>query len=303
MKPKIILSRCFSEPVRYNGEMINDEFVSKLIKFVEYIKICPEIEIGLGVPRKRIIVVEEKGQKRLFQPETGLDFTEKMLTYGKEMLKSLNGIDGFVLKAKSPSCGVGTTKIYKGNVVAGKTYGFYAYCVKERLPYIPLEDEGRLKDKEIKRHFLTRIFAFSELRGLLKNPEPKELINFHSRYKYLLMTYNQKALKELGQLVADGKVPIKEKIHYYRIGFYDAFLRRPSPRRHLNTLMHIAGYVSKRLSTKEKGHLISLINRYGQGRVELKTITELLKNLAYRFDNDYILMQRYLEPYPEELDV
>lgn len=303
MKPRIILSRCFSQPVRYNGGIVNDEFINKLKNYVDFIDFCPEVEIGLGVPRKRIIIIEEDNFKKLFQPETTQEFTEIMIQYAKKTINSINEIDGFVLKAKSPSCGVGSTKLYKNGAVVGKTYGFFADEIKKTFPHLPLEDEGRLRDEGIRKHFLIRIFAFAELRELLKNAEPKNLVQFHSRYKYLLMTYSQKSLKELGQLVSDGKMPFKEKIYIYKNKFYESFLRKPSTKRHVNTLMHLMGYVSKKISPKEKEHLINLIDAYSKDKIQLKVIVELLKSLAYRFDNEYILIQKYLEPYPEDLDV
>lgn len=303
MKPRIILSRCFSQPVRYNGGIVHDEFINKIKNYVDFIDVCPEVEIGLGIPRKKLIIIEDNNSKKLFQPETHWELTEIMIQYAQKNINSIKDVDGFVLKAKSPSCGVGSTKLYKNNAVVGKTFGFFAEEIKKTFPYLPLEDEGRLKDEEIRKHFLIRIFAFAELREFLKNAEPKNLVQFHSRYKYLLMTYSQKSLKELGQLVSDGKIPFKEKIYMYKNKFYESFFRKPSTKRHVNTLMHLMGYVSKKINHKEKEHLINLINTYSKNKIQLKVIIELLKSLAYRFNNEYILIQKYLEPYPEDLDV
>lgn len=303
MRPKILLSRCYSEPIRYNGGIVNDDFINKLKQYIDFINVCPEVEIGLGVPRKRLIVVKTENSKRFFQLETGKDFTERIIKFAEKTLTSLPEVDGFILKAKSPSCGVGSTKLYKNGFIVGKTYGFFAEQIRKSFPYLPLEDEGRLKDEEIRKHFLVRIFSFSEVRELFEIIEPKSLVQFHTKYKYLLMTYSQKALKELGQIVADGNLSIKEKIHRYKIKFYEAFDKKPSIKRHVNTLTHLTGYVSSKLNTKEREHLINLINNYSMGKIHLKVIIELLKSLAYRFDNEYILIQKYLEPYPEDLDV
>ncbi|WP_353684876.1 DUF1722 domain-containing protein [Thermodesulfovibrio sp. 3907-1M] len=302
-KPKIVLSRCFLKPVRYNGGVVVDEFVEKLKPYIEYIDFCPESDIGLGVPRQRLIIVGEESSKRLIQPETGKDFTEKMLEYVEKTVSSITNIDGFILKAKSPSCGVGSTKLYRNGAVAGRTDGFFAEAIKKHFPYLPIEDEGRLKDEGIRTHFLTRIFSFSEVRNLSINPEPKKLVEFHSQYKYLLMTYSQQSLKQLSQLVADASITFEEKLNRYRIKFYEAFSKKPSKKRHVNTLMHLMGYVSRKITSRERNHLLSLINKYGEGKIPLKLILELIKSLSYRFDNEYILIQKYLEPYPEELDV
>ncbi|MFN4227437.1 MAG: YbgA family protein [Candidatus Ratteibacteria bacterium] len=301
-KPKIVLSRCFLEPVRYNGQVVNDDFVNKLKNFVDILDFCPEVGIGLGIPRDYLIIVKDKNSKKLLQPKTGLDFTDRMLEYVKRTVNSLSDIDGAILKAKSPSCGVSSSIIYEKNLVIGKGNGFFAEELKNKFPYLPIEDEGRLRNLEIRHHFLTKIFAFSELRQLISNPEPKKLVQFHTNYKFLLLTYNQKIMRELGKIVADGNIKFEEKIVMYRDKFYSAFEKRPSIKRHVNTLNHLYGFFSRRLTEKEKRHLLNLIKKFERGRLSLKVIKELLKSLAYRFENDYILFQKYIEPYPEDLE-
>lgn len=131
LKPKILFSRCFFEPVRYNGGLVVDEFVEKLKKYVDCVYLCPEVEIGLGVPRAPVIIKQNNNEKRLIQQETGLDLTDKMISYVENVIKQLNKIDGAVLKAKSPSCGVSSTKLYRNGVVIGKTDGFLAESLKK----------------------------------------------------------------------------------------------------------------------------------------------------------------------------
>ncbi|MEO0091054.1 MAG: DUF523 and DUF1722 domain-containing protein [candidate division WOR-3 bacterium] len=304
-KPKIIISRCFLEPVRYNGEIVKDFFIEKLKDYVDFIDVCPEVDIGLGVPRPRIIIIKEDNYKRLFQPETERDLTEKMEKYIQEKLNNLEDFDGFILKSKSPSCGVGSAKFHNedGKKVIGRGYGFFAEGVRKRFPYLPLEDEGRLRNPEIKKHFLVRIFAFADLRELTKNPTAKGLVDFQTKYKYLLMTYSQKHLNQLGQIVADGKLNLQEKIKQYKEIFYQAFQRKPSKGREINTLRHIIGHLSSQLNKNERKHLENLLNKYEKGFLELRVILELIRNFAYRFDTKYLLLQRYLNPYPEELGV
>jgi len=303
IKPKIVLSRCFLEPTRYNGSRIFDEFVEKIKNYVDYIDVCPEVDIGLGIPRKNLIIVKENDKKRLIQQETGKDFTELILSYSYETIEKLNNIDGFILKAKSPSCGVGSAKIYKDNKITGKTNGFFAEIVKLKFPYLPVEDEGRLRNKEIREHFLTRIFSFAEFREIYEKQKISSLVDFHTKYKYLLLTYNQKILKELGKIVADGKMSTSEKFQKYKELFYKAFLKKVSPKKHTNTILHIYGHFSKYLNTEEKKHFLNLMEKYKKGIVELKVLIELLKNFASRFEDEYVKIQKYLKPYPEELEI
>jgi len=299
-KPKILISKCFFEPVRYDGGIISDPFVDKLKNYIEPITFCPEVVLGLGIPRPRILIVKIKDTERLIQPETGRDLTEDMIKVCKAALTEFKEIDGFLLKAKSPSCGVKSTKFYQNNKVIGKTSGFFARLAEKNFPHLPLEDEGRLKDFKIRDHFLTRIFAFAELRELLQDPSPSKLVSFHTRYKYLLMSYNQSALKKLGQIVASSN-SFQEKLLLYKEYFYKAFQRKTNVRRHVNTLQHIFGHLSKGLTSKEKKHFLELLKKFEKGLVELTTLLELLKSWAIRFKKDYFLFQSYLEPYPREL--
>ncbi|MCM8803680.1 MAG: DUF523 and DUF1722 domain-containing protein [Candidatus Omnitrophica bacterium] len=303
VRPKVLLSRCFLEAVRYNEEKVDNDFVNKLKKYVDYIDFCPEVDIGLGIPRKRLIIVKNNGSKKLIQPETGVDLTKKIARYAEKVLKSLSvkDIDGFLLKANSPSCGVGSAKLYKNGKLIGKDYGFFAKKIKEKFYYLPIEDEVRLKNKDIREHFLIRIFAFAELRELVKN-QKRELIDFHTKHKYLLMTYSPKYLKELEELIKDAKIDIVEKMKLYKEKFYKAFFKKPSPNRYVNTLLHLIRHISPMLTQKEKKHLLFLIENYSKKKIHLKVIIELLKNLSHKFENEYIPYQKYLEPYPDELE-
>lgn len=301
LKPKIVFSRCFVEPVRYNAELISDELISGLMGYFETIYLCPEVEMGMGVPRQRIILVKGGEGKIYLQPDTDTDLTERVKEYAVEKLRSLTDVDGFILKAKSPSCGVGSCKLYKNGVVIGKTDGLFAEAVKGSFPHLPIEDEGRLRDIEIKRHFLIRVYAFADFRTLLNHPTPKGLVDFHTRHKYLLMTYNQARLKRLGQIVADSTTPFGQRLIEYKTNFYEALSKRPASKRHINTLQHIIGYFSDRLNQKEKGHLFALLDKFRTGHVKLMVLIELIRNLAYRFELDYLTKQSYLSPFPDEL--
>ncbi|GLI53714.1 YbgA family protein [Thermodesulfovibrio yellowstonii] len=303
LKPKILFSRCFFEPVRYNGGLVIDEFIEKLKNYVDHFYLCPEVEIGLGVPRFPIIITQNDNEKRLIQQETGLDLTDRMISYVENVIKQLNKIDGAVLKAKSPSCGVSSTKLYRGGVVIGKTDGFFAESLKKAFPSLPIEDEGRLRDEKIRTHFLTRVFALCEFKVLSKNPKEAELVKFHTKYKYLLMTYSQKHLKILGKIVADGKTALNEKISKYGEVFAEALINKPTKGKHINTLIHIFGHISKHLNQRERAHFLELIEKYRKNMVKRRVLIEFLRSFAYRFENDYVLMQRYLEPFPEDLSV
>lgn len=306
-KPLLVMSACLDlQPVRYNGEVVKDPFAIKLREYCHIISVCPEVSIGLGVPRDKVII--QKGESlRLIQPSTGRDLTQLMLSFSKEFLDSLDAVDGFLLKSKSPSCGVSNTRIYKdpqGKEFYGRGKGLFATHVLERYQLLPVEDEGRLKNKEIREHFLVRLFAIADLREFLsKAQDVKDLVEFHSRYKYLIMAHSQVKLKQMGQLVAEAKKNFKEALSRYRILFMEALKRRPTKGQHANTLLHIMGHLSRALKKSEKEHFYSLVESYKAGQKDLYTLLEIIKSWSYRFDEKYLTDQVYLEPYPDELSV
>ncbi len=302
-KPKIVISKCINfEAVRYNGGIVKDDFALKLGNFVEYILVCPEVEIGLPVPRDPLIVFKEKENYKFLQEKNNLDLTDKIIKFSDNFLKSLKDVDGFLLKSKSPSCGFsGTNNYYEkdGKRFSYKGKGIFARKVLEKFPQIPIEDEGRLKDDEIRYHYLLRVFSFFELKNL---KSIKEILEFHQNYKYLLMAYNQKELKFLGQLLAGyNKKNLKEILENYKSHFINAFSRKPKKASHINVLLHIYGYFKDKINEKEKRHFLNLIEKYKEDKIPLNLIIEILKNFALRFENNYLLNQKYLNPFPEEL--
>uniref|UniRef100_A0A7C2PKU8 DUF1722 domain-containing protein n=1 Tax=candidate division WOR-3 bacterium TaxID=2052148 RepID=A0A7C2PKU8_UNCW3 len=307
-KPNIVISKCINlAPVRYNGGIIRDEFAEKLGKYVNYIPVCPELEIGLGVPRPPINLIKTKELGiRVVDLQMNRDYTEIMEQFCRNFLAGLKEIDGFLLKSKSPSCGVRSTKLHNfdGRGIVGKTSGIFAKSAEEYFPDLPIEDEGRLIDRDIRRNFLIRIFALADLReNFLKKEEISALLEFHSRYKYLLMTYSQQKLKEMGKILANWKeYGLSEVKKSYENLFKKAFTKAPSKKAHYNTILHIMGHYSGKLSKGEKAFLTRLLNKFLMEKTTLSTILEILRELTIRFDDQYLKRQVYLNPYPEELE-
>ena len=148
--PIVVVSKClgFAE-CRYNGQVLNDPFIDQLRKFVSFITICPEMEIGLGVPRDPVRMVNLKTKRILFQPATGNDVTKDMIEFSKRFLDSLDDVDGFILKSRSPSCGLKDVKVYSGldkGAATSKDSGFFGKDVLDRFGGFAIEDEGRLSN-------------------------------------------------------------------------------------------------------------------------------------------------------------
>ncbi len=308
VKPNLVLSSCLDlKPVRYNGEVVRDDFVVKLREYCNIVPVCPEIAIGLGVPRDRVIIYRKQDGFGVSQPTTKRDLTDKMNEFSKNFLSSIRNIDGFLLKSKSPSCGISNTVIYKdfeGTIKQGKGKGLFAMNVLEAFPDLPVEDEGRLKNPELKDIFLTRLFAFARWRVFKQNVENiAQLREFHQNQKYLFMSLSQTNLQKMGRLLANFKASkdfdnLKQE---YEILYKQALNKKPTSGKNINVLMHIFGYFSEELKPNEKKHFLELLQKFKAGNISLNSVRELIKSWAFRFENSYILSQTYLEPYPEEL--
>lgn len=303
-RPIVVYSACLAgEAVRYNGATVEDKLAKTLSNYVNVIKVCPEVAIGLGVPREKIIVYRQGPDMLLFQPATGKDLTKEMISFTEEFLGSLPEVDGFLLKSKSPSCGVSNTLHYRdpwGKEFYARGKGLFAKLVIERFPHLPVEDEGRLKNPEIRDHFLSSIFALADLRSF-RPKSIKDLMNFHQRYKYFLMAHHQLKLKQMGRLVAEGSKSLEETYESYKKLFVQTIANRPSKKKHYNVILHIYGHLSSKLKEREKHHFLKLAEDYKEGKIPRTLLIELLKNWAYRFENEYLMTQTYLWPYPEEL--
>ncbi len=306
IRPNIIISKClgFAE-CRYNGLKITSDFVEGLKPFVKFYPVCPELEIGLGVPRDPIRLIEKSGILKLIQPATGRNVTQEMKSFASMFLESLGHIDGFILKSRSPSCGLKDTKIYqdvdRGQPIR-KDSGFFGGLVKKNFSELALEDEKRLLNSRIHDHFLSKIFTLSAFRKVHARKSIKSLIDFHTRYKYLLMAYNQKRLKELGRITANPeKKDINTVIGAYRDCLYKALARAPRCSSNVNVLMHLLGYFSKELKSKEKAFFLRSIDNYRHSRETLAASKKIIESWIIRFDQKYLENQAFLEPYPEEL--
>ncbi|MEN3008837.1 DUF523 and DUF1722 domain-containing protein [Pseudothermotoga sp.] len=304
-RPKVVFSACLNfEPVRYNGQMVKDEFCEKLSKCVEVVKVCPEVGAGLGVPRPAIKIFFQNSEKRVIQVNTGQDVTDSIKKFSESFLDRIEGIDGFVLKKKSPSCAISDAVAYKtsrGEKTVLKTIGIFTELATEKFPNSAFTDEGRLKNYWIREHFLTRIFSSADLKSRSFNKP--ELVQFHESYKYLLMAHSPSLLRQLGKLVSNLKVaPMKEIVSLYSELFNKAFSVKPTLGKHYNVLQHLYSHLKEKLGEKERENMSRLLEEFSRGKISLKTIREIFRVYALNFEDNYLLNQKYLNPYPRELE-
>lgn len=306
VKPKIVVSKCLEfEECRYDGAIIRDNTVQNLKSFVEFKPICPEVEIGLGIPRDVIRLVDQNGSDSVIQPSKNLDLTKKMKSFSEQFLEEIGDIDGFILKTRSPSCGINDVKVYSGiekAPVVRTSNGIFASHVLDRFSHLAIEDEGRLKNFTIREHFLTKLFTISAFKKLKNEGLLSDLVEFHAQNKYLFMAYHPAKLKKLGNIVGNhDKKPLQVIFSEYEKHLYQLFAKLPKYTSNISVSQHLFGYFSKSLIQEEKQFFIEMINKFQKKKVPLSSVTSLLKSWAIRFNNEYLLKQTYFEPYPEIL--
>jgi uncharacterized protein YbgA (DUF1722 family)/uncharacterized protein YbbK (DUF523 family) len=305
-KPVVVISKCITfSPVRWDGTIIASDFVEKLKPHVQFIPVCPEVEIGLGVPRSPIRLVIRDGKVRLIQPSTGFDLSKEMEEFSEKFLGQLKTVDGFILKSASPSSGFKNVKIYpttEKSASIARGPGFFGGEVIKKYPNLAIEDERRLLNPRIREHFLVKVFTFAKYREIKHKNSIQALIKFQSENKYLLTAYNQKQLRVLGNIVANQeKRPIETILNLYENNLYPVFSHPPGVGSNINVLLKIMGYFSNDLTKDEKAFFLKTTEQYKKGKLPLSSCKNILRSWIIRFKNDYLSTQTYLEPYPEEL--
>ncbi len=309
-KPNILISSCIGDcNCRYDGSNAKSDFVEKLEPFVNITTVCPEVEIGLPIPRQALrIISPSDGEERLVFSKTGEDFTGDMEKFSKEFLEKLDidSLEGAILKGRSPSCGIKDVKIYKSfgksSPLSKKTMGIFARLLSEKVACFALEDEGRLTNYDIREHFLARIFTLAEFKSIKKENSINALIKFHSENKYLLMAHSQVNLKKLGKITANSeKKNIEIILEEYEESLNKALSTKTSTKRNINILLHLFGYFSKDVSNEEKVFFLDNLEDYSNNRIPFSVPLLLLRSWVIRFNQEYLKNQTIFEAFPQIL--
>lgn len=300
------ISACLlGRPVRFDGGHKRDALLTDtLSRWVEWVEVCPELEIGLGVPRPTLRLEGDEDAPRLVFQKSGEDITERMASFSRRRLPDFAALDGFVLKRDSPSCGYDRVRVYSGaGAPSKKGQGVFAAALAARYPLMPVEDDGRLNDPGLRENFIERVFAHRRLRGLLaKGPKAGELVEFHARHKLTLSAHHPPTYRALGQLVANrDRRPTRAVAQAYATRFMEAMRRVATRRQHADVLYHLLGHLKRDLSTGDKQEMVDLIESYRRGEVPLIVPITMLKHHFRHHPSDWVSQQTYLSPYPAEL--
>jgi uncharacterized protein YbbK (DUF523 family)/uncharacterized protein YbgA (DUF1722 family) len=305
---RVGISSCLlGEQVRYDGGHKRDAFLTEALgRHVEFVPLCPEVEIGLGVPRPTLHLARRGEEVRMVVSDSGEDLTERMRPWARAAAERIARaeLDGYVLKRSSPSCGMERVKVYDENGVPSRSgRGLFAEALLERLPLLPVEEEGRLRDARLREHFVARVFAHARVREFLSADwTPGDLVGFHSREKMLVRVHDPGLASELGRLVAEaGELDRTELAERYAELHARALAKPATPGRHQDVLEHLAGHVKDEVSSADRAELQTAIEEYREGIVPLAVPLALLRRHIRAASADWAAAQVYLEPAPRGL--
>lgn len=304
-KIRVGISACLlGQTVRFDGGHKRSPFCAEtLARYFDYLPVCPEMAIGLGSPRPALRLVRQDDGIRMQASNGQFDVTDQMIAYSRQQVSEMNGISGYILCAKSPSCGMERVRIYSAQGSAKEGTGLFAHALMTALPLLPVEEEGRLNDPVLRENFVTRVFAYHDWQQLqAQGLTAARLIAFHARYKYLVMAHRPTAYRALGRLLGTLKGQALPAVADLYISQLMQALRQPSNRKgHTNVLQHLQGYFKRQLSMPQREELTTVIRHYRSGELPLLAPITLLRHYLREFPNDYLANQVYLAPHPAEL--
>ncbi|NIM19137.1 MAG: DUF1722 domain-containing protein [Candidatus Latescibacteria bacterium] len=305
---RIGISSCLlGQKVRFDAGHKHDRFITDVLgPYFEFVPVCPELEVGMGVPRESVKLQGNPEAPLMVGNKSGKDWTARMNRYADRRVRrrDMTDFSGYILKKDSPSCGMERVKVYgESGMPERRGRGLFAAALMRQHPLLPVEEEGRLNDFKIRENFIVRVFAYHRLRILFKSSFRRgELVRFHAAHKYLLLAHSPKHHKLLGQLAANMKryeVPVfREK---YSALFMEALKMKSTARKNVNVLHHILGFLKDHIDPSDKRDILQVIEDYRNELVPLIVPVTLLKHYVNKHGIEYIQDQIYLNPHPKEL--
>jgi len=305
---RIGISSCLlGENVRYDGGNRLDWFVvGTLARFVEFVPVCPEVELGLGVPREPMHLVGNPAAPRLVTKFTHVDHTERMWIWAKGRVKGLEAerLSGFIFKSRSPSSGMKRVKVLTDRGVTERTgTGLFAKAFMEHSPLVPVEDDEGLRDPTVRENFIESIFVLAAWRKVVHGPVTRgALIDFHTRHEFLLRSHGLQHCGPMSKMIAAiQEHPIQSVCERYQFHLLQALKSKSTVPRNTKVLIRCLSYLKKVLAEDERRELMSVVEDYRQGRLPLVLPVALIAHFAYRYDHGNLKDQYYLHRDPLEL--
>jgi uncharacterized protein YbgA (DUF1722 family)/uncharacterized protein YbbK (DUF523 family) len=299
------ISSCLlGDEVRYDGGHKRHSYIEQTLgEYFQFRRFCPEMAIGMGVPRDPIrLVRRDDGIRAVGIKNPALDVTDRLAQCADAQRDWQAQICGYIFKKDSPSCGMERVKVYSNQVPSKDGSGIFAQRVMQNFPYLPIEEEGRLGDSVLRENFIQRVYILYRWRQMLAaGLSMHQLTRFHAQHKLIIMSHNQNSVRELGKLLANNKGELSQLAEAYLHKLMECLKEKATRGNHVNVLQHIQGYLKKNLDADDKAELVEVIEKYRLGEVPLIVPVTLLKHHFRKAPDDYIDDSFYMNPYPSEL--
>ena len=305
---RIGVSACLlGQPVRYDGGHKHDRYITGTLgQYLEFVPVCPEVEAGFPIPRETFRLVGDPENPRLVTTRSQVDHTERMTAWAEKRVRELEkeNLCGFIFKSDSPNSGLERVKVYNAKGMAEKKgVGLFARAFTRHFPLIPVEEEGRLNDAKLRETFIEQIFTLKRWRETLAQGQAmRNLVDFHTRHKLLILSHSPAHSKLMGKLVAEAKkIPMQEVYTEYENLLIEALRLKTTLKKNMNVLQHILGYFKQQLSADEKQEMLEILEGYRNEYVPLIVPITLMNHYVRKYDQPYLKQQVYLNPHPVAL--
>ncbi len=303
---RLLVSSCLlGNRVRYDGGHKFDPFVAEFLRrFFDLVPVCPEFECGMSVPREPVRLVLSDGEMRVKGIETGNDYTPRITNWARKKITSLcdDDVYGFILKTKSPSCGVRNIPVFddSGCLVEENGRGLFTSMVLECLPNFPVADEEELLDPDRREAFFDRVFVFASFGRLRKDISLGALVNFLDVHDLLFYAYDPDVLRQMRRMLDDyvreqsGTLEeLAEGIRKLVDGIFDKGVTGSGKRSALEKALSV---LSNRISSEEAVRVERLIERYSDGSYPFQFPAYVIRFLAESNKDEYVTKQFFLDP-------
>jgi uncharacterized protein YbbK (DUF523 family)/uncharacterized protein YbgA (DUF1722 family) len=308
--PRVILrvSACLiGQAVRYDGGHKRDGFVANTLgRFADYVPVCPEEAAGLGVPRLPIrLVGGPSGPRALVLGDPAADVTAKLEQVAARQVDVLAGIDGYILKSGSPSCGLEGVRVHDapGRAPQRSGTGVFARILTARLPCLPVQDELGLSDDSLRDSFLTRVFARARWREATAGALHRaDLLRFHREHELLALDRSRCARGRLEGVLADLETDDVEAVGDRYLEALMSVLEEPVRREgQVKVMRHLVSRLRGRLGDADRRRLEASVRAFGDGEARLAAPMGLLRQAFRRYRDPHTEYHAYLHPYPDAL--
>ncbi len=305
--PRVGVSACLlGKEVRFDGGHKRCRFITDtLAGHFEFVPFCPEVAIGMGTPRQPIhLLADARGIRAIGVRDAGLEVTLPLKLYGRSVAGRISDLSGFVFKKDSPSCGMERVKVYNDAGMAERSgTGLFASEIIEAHPLLPVEEEGRLNDAELRENFINRVYVHARWQSLQQQGLTKSaLLAFHASHKLLVMAHSTVVYRELGRMLSNlGNVDLPVLADRYIARLMGALKTVATRKRHTNVLQHLTGYLKNKLARPHLHDLVETIEAYRRGDYPLVVPVRMLQHHFLGNPHPYVSRQVYLYPHPQKL--